>query len=160
MSGNISGRQSIEYAGGQAYNIADGERVTSENYQARLIAAVRGRNTRRSIRYFSVRTKTTVNMSAAMRENLAVMGGAGALFAGLVNDKSAAIYSDCVSVCPRDSSLRAFIMPKLIAGLTAKDEYITIAGNIAIINPWISSDIPNVPVTTAILDKFRSVLSN
>ena len=160
VRGNISGRQNIEYNGGDAYDIADGDRVTSNNYQPRMIAAVRDLYSPRRIKYFSIRTRTTVNMTARMRRNLAEMGGAGALFASLITHKDAAIYAQCVAACPKGMPLRMFIMPLLRVGLAAKNSNIYIADGVNIVNPWVSSDTPNVPVSTAILDKFNSELSN
>lgn len=88
------------------------------------------------------------------------MGGVGALYAALVRDKSAQIYKDCVRVKPAGKTLRAFLSPILRAGLDAKDAAIVVASGVSIVNPWISSDTPNVPVTAAVLDKFSSELSN
>lgn len=88
------------------------------------------------------------------------MGGAGALFASLVSDKTTAIYAACVAACPRQMSLRMFIVPTLRRGLAAKNSIIEIEDNVGIVNPWVSADTPNVPVSAAILDKFNSVLSN
>lgn len=160
IHGNISGRQDIEYNGADAYSIPDGSKVSSNNYQARLIAA--GRNTfgGYKLRYFSVRTRTTVNMTNRMRLNMALMGGSGALFASLISDKTSAIYAQCVAACPAKMPLRMFIVPLLRSGLAAKNANIVIANNVSIVNPWVSSDTPNVPVTSAILDKFNSELSS
>lgn len=95
-----------------------------------------------------------------MRSNLALMGGSGALFASLISDKTSAIYAQCIAACPGNMPLRMFIMPLLRAGLAAKNANIVIADNVSIVNPWVSSDTPNVPVTSAILDKFNSELSS
>lgn len=117
-------------------------------------------STRKMFRYFQVRTRTTVNMTAALRHNLALMGGAGALFASLVSDKTSDIYIACAGVVPRGETLRSFMIPLLRDGLAAKNADIAISGNISIVNPWVSSASPNVPVSQTILDKFSSELSN
>lgn len=157
MVGNLSGRQSIEYGGGAGYDVPIGETITADNYQPRLIFKYRRKDGRR---YYQVRTRTTVNMSAANKTNLSAMGGAGALFAALVRDKQSNIYKACASVCPRDISLRAFIIPLLRQGLIDKVATISIAEGVGIVNPWISTADPNVILPTAILDKFAPVLSN
>lgn len=95
-----------------------------------------------------------------MRSNLALMGGSGALFASLISDKTTAIYTQCVAACPAKMTLRMFIVPLLRAGLAAKNANIVIADNVSIVNPWVSSETPNVPVTSAILNKFNSELSS
>ena len=160
MRGNISGRQPIEYAGGDAYSITDGDRVSSDNYQPRMVAAVRGLYSKRRVKYFSVRTKTTVNMSVKMRESMAIMGGAGAIFASLIRNKETLIYAQCVAAKPVEMTLRAFVFPLLKSALTVKAANIAIADGVSIVNPWVSSDTPNVPVDADVLDKFSSVLSN
>ena len=160
IHGNISGRQDIEYDGADAYSIPDGSKVSSNNYQARLIAAGRTALGGYKLRYFSVRTRTSVNMTARMRLNMALMGGSGALFASLISDKTTAIYAQCVAACPAKMPLRMFIVPLLRSGLAAKNANIVIADNVSIVNPWVSSATPNVPVTSAILDKFNSELSS
>lgn len=124
-----------------------------------MIAAVRDRYGIRRLKYFSIRTRTTVNMTARMRNNMALMGGSGALFASLISDKTSAIYAQCVAACPAKMALRMFIMPLLRSGLAAKNANIVIADNVSIVNPWVSSATPNVPVTSAVLDKFNSELS-
>ena len=98
-------------------------------------------------------------MTTKMRESMAVMGGAGALFASLLADKSAPIYAQCVAAKPAELTLRAFVFPLLQSALTVKAANIAIADGVSIVNPWVSSDTPNVPVSADILDKFSSVLS-
>lgn len=160
VRGNISGRQDIAYNGAPAYDITTGEKVSAEGYQSRLVAQVRNMYTPFQIRTFQVRTRTTVNMTATMRHNLALMGGVGAIFSSLLRQKSSEIYVAIHAACPKKTSLRQFVTPLLRAGLAAKSATITIADGVAIVNPWISSDTPNVPVSAEILAKFASELSN
>lgn len=110
-------------------------------------------------RYFQVRTRTSVNMTAAQRLNLAVMGGAGALFSSLLRHKDAPIYNACVAACPRKMSLRQFVYPALLAGLRDKLAALAIAEGVEIVNPWVSAAEPNVPISTAVHDKFAAQLS-
>lgn len=125
-----------------------------------MIAAVRGLYKPRRIKYFQVRTRTTMNMTAGARETMALMGGVGALYSSLVRNKSAEIYAQCVAACPVNMTLRAFVTRRLRAGLAAKNATIIIAAGVNIVNPWVSSAAPNVPVSNEILDKFSSVLSS
>lgn len=159
MRGSLSGKQELKYGGARAYDHESGI-ISPDEYQARLIAKVLRApySTRR--RYFQVRTRSTVNMTQAYRHNIALMGGSGAMFAELQKMKTSEIYSLCVAVCPREKTLRAFIMPILRAGLAAKTAQIVVADGVVIINPWISSEEPNVPVGADVLDKFSSELSN
>lgn len=162
IAGSLSGRQpeQLKYGGGSGYEVAVGETRAADVYQPRLIAKVLRAYTRKQIKCFCVRTKTSVHMSAANKRNLSIMGGAGALYAALLRDKAAAIYADIVAVKPKQLTLRAFVVPLLRAGLRDKVATIDIADGVGIVNPWISSAEPNVPLRQAVLDKFASELSN
>lgn len=157
MVGNLSGKQTIKYAGGAGYDVPEGEIIAADDYQPRLIVKYRRKDRRR---YYQVRTRTSVNMSAANKANLSAMGGACALFAALVRDKQSEIYKDCVAACPHDVSLRAFIVPKCKAALSGKAATVSIAEGVEIVNPWVSTAEPNVIVAAEVLDKFAPILSN
>lgn len=161
MRGNLSGRQNLTYDGSpSAYDTPVGEVTGADNYNPRVIAKVMREPYANRLYYFQVRTRSTVNMTATMHHNMALMGGSGALFAALLRQKTSNIYKDCMRVCPKRVSLRAFLLPLLRAGLAAKNASITIDTGVVIVNPWVSSDTPNVPVPQTILDKFASELSN
>ena len=162
LRGSLAPRQSLEYSedGAAAYEIPTGETVSARDYQSRLVAKVARLGSVNRVLFFQVRTRSTVNMSAEFRHNCALMGGVGALYAALVRDKSAQIYKDCVRVKPAGKTLRAFLSPILRAGLDEKNAAIVVASGVSIVNPWISSDTPNVPVSAAVLQKFSSELSN
>ena len=154
LSGNISGRQDLNYDGVGAYETT--QPTAASNYAPRIVACAPHR--RRN--YFCVRTKYTANITNRSRLNLATMGGAGAIYSAIVRDKSSAIYAQCVAAKPRQLTLRAFIVPRLREGLAAKDEVISIADGLSIVNPWVSSASPSVQVPQDIIDKFASELSN
>lgn len=158
MRGSLSGNQSLQYGGVSAYDIADGERVSADAYQPRVIAKVLRAPYATRRRYFQIRTRTTVNMSPAMRTALAVMGGAGAIFAALLRNKDAAIYRQCVNACPKHMTLRQFVLPPVMAGLRTKSAQLTISDGLYIVNPWISSETPSVTLPANIIDKFASEL--
>lgn len=162
MRGALAPRQSLAYSedGAAAYDVPTGESVSARNYQSILVAKVARLGSANRLQFFQIRTRSTVNMSAAFRHNCALMGGVGALFAALVRDKSAQVYKDCVRVKPAAKTLRAFLSPILRSGLDAKDTTIVVASGVSIVNPWVSSETPNVPVSAALLDKFSSELSN
>ena len=159
MAGSLSGRQSdqLTYGGSRGYEVAVGDTRTADTYQPQLIVKYRRKD---GARYFQIRTRTSVHMSAANKRNLAIMSGAGALYAALLRDKAAAIYADVVTVKPKERTLRAFVVPLLRNGLRDKVATIAIADGVWIVNPWISSAAANVPVTQEVLDKFASELSN
>lgn len=153
MRGNLSGRQDIEYDGKRAYSIAVGDEISADYYQPRIVAKLM-RSGRRELRYFQVRTTTTVNMTANTQLNMALMGGAGALFASLVRSKDSTIYRDCLDLVTAGKTLRAFMVPILREGLRAKNTHITIGNGVYIVNPWTSNETPNVPVEQSLIDKF------
>lgn len=159
IGGSLSGRQDTEYASGgvKAYALPIGTRAEAIGYRNNLIA-MHNERTRRN--YFQVRTRFTVNVSAVAHRNMAIMGGAGALFAALVRDKSTLIYAQCVAAVPKGETLRSFIVPLISAGLSDKSAQLMITEGVYIVNPWVSSATPNVPVSSAILDKFAGELSN
>lgn len=159
LRGNISGSQQLTYNDAHAYDANIGDKVAAEGYQPRFIAKVRHAAFADRKTFFQVRTRSTVNMTARMKRNLALMGGSGALYASLISDKTTLIYNACVNACPRGITLRAFIVPILRQGLAAKSATIEVKSGVGIVNPWVSSETPNVPVTTAIIDKFASELS-
>lgn len=112
------------------------------------------------IKYFQVRTRSSINMTATMRHNLALMGGVGALVGSLLRHKESAIYAACLAACPKYCSVRQLVSPALRAGLDQKSATIAIADGVSIVNPWVSSATPNVPVSAEIIAKFSSELSN
>lgn len=158
IRGNISGRQDLKYSGGDAYALPANSRISADSYQPRMIARVMWQK-RQRVKYFQVRTRTTINMSAATRLNMALMGGTGALVGSLMSDKTSTICQSCLSLVPKGKTLRGFISPIIRAGLAAKNATIVIGSGVEIVNPWVSSAIPNVQVTKDILNKFASELS-
>lgn len=160
LRGNISGRQEIGYDGHGAYDIPAGDVVSAGNYQSRMVAKVLGVGTYAAMPYFQVRTRQTVNMTAAMKRNLALMGGSGAIYAAIVLDKTAPIYIDCKRVCPAKTTLRQFLVPILRDGLSDKLPVISVAENVTITNPWIYSGTQTVNIKPSVLAKFEDELSN
>lgn len=156
MRGSLSGRQTLEYdqQGGAGFSVPDNTKAAAVNYEPKLIAM---RSDKKRRNYFQVRTRSTVNMTANVRKGLAVMGGAGAIFASLANNKQSLIYQQCVAAMPAGITLRQFVLPPVMAALAAKETTATIADGVAIDNPWLVAS-PNVPVTAAIISKFSAVL--
>ena len=154
LSGNISGRQDLNYDGVGAYETT--QPTAASNYAPRLVAfqPLMRRN------YFCVRTKYTANITERSRLNLALLGGSGAIYSAIVRDKSSNVYAQCVAAKPRQLTLRAFLVPLIRAGLAGKMENIAIADGISIVNPWVSSATPSVQVPQNVLDKFAPILSN
>lgn len=162
MRGSLSGRQDIRYTANdvEGYYTPDGEITPANDYQPKLIAHYRSDRNRR---FFCVRTRSSINMTAPVRRTMALMGGAGAIYAAIVREKSSPIYIACMNDWKsnglKGTTFRMHVMRILIDGLDDYDATITI-GTANIINPWVSSETPNVVIPQAIIDKFNSVLSN
>lgn len=159
MRGSVSQVQTdLDYDGGDAYSVPVGSRTSAANYLPILVAklAQRGRNV--PLRYFQVRGRSSVNMTAANKHNLALMGGVGALIGGLLSDKTTPIYNACASLVPAGKTFRSFLAPILRSGLDRKLTNIVVADGVVIVNPWISTDTPNVPVSQEVKNKFLSEL--
>lgn len=146
--------------GGKAYDAPDGVKTSAINYQPRLVAA---KVSRTGVKYFIVRTRSSVNMTTNARRNMALMGGAGAIYAALLSDKTSAIYAACINAWGESrehTTFRAFMIRKIRPALAAKESTITIADGVIIDNPWVTSGTPNVPVSAAVLAKFAPMLNN
>lgn len=160
MRGSLSGSQSLKYNDDDAYSIAEGERVGADQYQPIMVAKVKGLYSRRRVKYYNVRTRSTVNMTPAVKMSMSAMGGACAIYAAIVNDKTSTIYNNCIAACPNEMTLRQFIMPLLINGLRNKVAQIELAPLLTITNPWVYDGQQSITLPANILDKFASVLSN
>lgn len=140
ICGSISGRQNLEYNGVHAYELQSDALTPADYYRPTLVA----RYTRtRDLRYYQVRTRTSVRLSAPARLNLAVLGGAGAIFAALVNRG--------------EDVHRSISFPVLMDMLRTKASSAQCEG-VAVDNPWRVQN-PNVSIAPAIINKFQSVLS-
>lgn len=159
LRGNLSGNQDIMYNNSSAYDLGDGERVSADNYEPRLVAKITGKDVYHLVKYFQIRTRTTINMTNAMRTNLALMGGTGAIVGALMRDKTANIYKDCVRACPKKMTLRAFVSPIIRTGLAIKASTFTIADGVTITNPWIYQGTQTLNIDQNIINKFNSILS-
>lgn len=88
MRGNLGEKQNLFYNpnNNRAYDSIMGEVNPALNYEPRLIASKGRRN------YFSVKTKSSVHLTQASKTAMSLLGGVGAIYAALVNDKTAAVY--------------------------------------------------------------------
>lgn len=158
IRGNISGRQDLTYDGGDAYSVTG--KVAAEGYQPRLVAKVRRLSEPNMIRYYQIRTRSSVNMTATQKHYLAVMGGAGALFAGLLNSKNTQLYADCIVEWKSrgvGQTFRKFMigdLMKMVDGHYSALNY----GDSIFYNPWVDDSEQSVPVKQSIIDKFMSEL--
>lgn len=140
LRGSVSGKQSLTYQGTRAYEVQSDALISADTYRPTLVAKLMSK---RNLKYYQVRTKSSVHLSPQARLNLAVMGGAGAIFAALVN---------------RGENLhRVVAFPVLMNMLRTKASMAVFEG-IAVDNPWRVQN-PNVTIAPAIIEKFNSELS-
>lgn len=140
VRGSISGAQTLTYGGVQAYDVSTTEKIAADTYRPTLVAKRLERNGRL---FYQVRTRTSVHLSALARMNLAVLGGAGAIFAALVN---------------RGEDVHRYLtFPVLMDMLRTKSNGAQCEG-VAVDNPWRVQN-PNVSIAPAIIYKFNNELS-
>lgn len=168
MRGNLSGAQKLQYPTDNqgAYEGPEGSVNYARNYSPRFVGAKRASDGRK---YFSVRTKSANHLTAKSKTAMALLGGAGAMYAAIVSNKSSQLYTSLYAQYLKIQELgdkrtfRAFMMDYLRRGLAAKSATILITGPLApvsIDNPWnTNANVPNVQVSQAILVKFWGELA-
>ena len=96
MRGNLSGEQDLRYADGtKAYEAVDGQANAAKNYQPRFVGAKRAST---GLKYFSVKTKATTNLTSNAKKAMARLGGMGAFIGVILADKSSALYTKLQSL--------------------------------------------------------------
>lgn len=169
MRGNLSGAQKLQYPTDNqgAYEAPVGSVNYARNYSPRFVGAKRAKD---GHKYFSVRTKTANHLTAKAKKAMALLGGAGAMYAAIVRDKSSQLYTSLYAQFLKFQEMgdkrtfRAFMMDVLRRGLDEKAATIVVAGPlspISIDNPWNTTETnPNVQVSQAVLVKFWGELAN
>ncbi len=91
IRGNLSGRQDLRYAenDNKAYESPAGSVNYARNYTPRFVGAKVAKS---GLKYFSVRTKSAVNMSPKAIKAMALLGGTGAIVGAILANKSEAPY--------------------------------------------------------------------
>lgn len=174
MRGNLSGSQKLNYPtdNNAAYDSPVGSRNYATNYQPRFIGAKRASD---NLKYFAVRTKSAIGLTARSKHVMALLGGAGAMIGSILNtplQKSAceAAYDLAKkSGATSAKSLRQFLTEKLQEGLEAKAAIISIRGTYGeetatffARNPWVyttQSGGQEVKVSNTVLVKFWTELA-
>lgn len=94
MRGNLSGNQDLVYPteNNKAYESPVGSVNYARNYAARFIGAKIAKS---GLKYFAVRTKSATHLTSAAKHAMALLGGAGAIYAAIVNNptKKAAVMA-------------------------------------------------------------------
>lgn len=167
LSGNLSGNQDLKYpTNNKAFESPEGSVNYARNYKSRFIGAVRRKD---GLCYFSVKTKTATHITARSLQAMALLGGAGAMYAALVRDKTSDIYANIYAQWVElqnygsTKTFRKYVMDNFRQMLAIKAPTATFAGprgSITVNNPWIAeAQTVGVQVTNAILVKFWDQLS-
>lgn len=140
IRGSLSGWQAITYDGVKAYDVSTTEKTAADYYRPTLVAKRIERNGRL---YYQVRTRTSVHLTAGARMNLAVLGGAGAIFAALLN---------------RGENVHRHLTFPVLMDMLRNKVSMAFCEGIAVDNPWKVQN-PNVSIAPAIISKFQTELS-
>lgn len=171
MRGNLSGNQSLEYPteNNRAWDAPSEKREYAQNYQPRFIGA---KVSRTGKKYFSVRTKSAVFMSPAVRKQQAVLSMSSVIANILMTDL--AIYASLrnlyLAYHQENWTFKRWLMDNIKDGLSNKKTIVFPSqGELAAIfvkNPYISTTQPSTAhdisdsVPTELLVKFWEQLAN
>lgn len=154
IRGNMSGRQNLVYAenDNKAFEAPQGQVNYARNYTPRFVGAKRAKDGRK---YFSVRTKNGVNLSAKSMKAMSLLGGTGAIYAAIVNSDTLrngveTVYRYLIDRTqqglsggiPVDTTFRQYVSGVVRRALEDKAATITFAGGagvqpVNINNPWV-----------------------
>lgn len=167
MSGNLSGAQNLKYPtkDNKAYESPEGSVNYARNYKNRFIGAVRRKD---GMCYFSVKTKTATHITPRSLKAMALLGGAGAMYAALVRDKASAtyagIYAQWVELqnVGNPKTFRQYVMDNFRQMLATSSDNVVFSGPrpaVTVNNPWRGEQSTDVTISREILVKFWPQLS-
>lgn len=169
IRGNMSGRQDLRYAenDNKAFEGPQGTRNYARNYSPRFIGAKISASGRK---YFAVKTKSASRLTTKSLKAMALLGGAGAIYASMIRRQDLTPYTSMMRLYEYNidrlgytSSFRRFVMDFLRNGLQNKVQNFT--ANVASIsvsfkNPWYDGSMTDgATVTNGILVKFWQQLA-
>lgn len=145
LRGNLSGTQKLQYAqnNNPAFDAPEGRVNYARNYKTRYIGAKRGSD---GLTYFAVRQRNGIKVNKQTKLAMALLGGAGALRAGILNNdvvraKIEEKYEQGIaSGYITGVSFSKYVFNTLYRGLKQKTPAISFLvpghGNTNIYNPW------------------------
>lgn len=165
MRGNLSGRQDLLYPSNdnKAYEGPVGSVNYAQNYAPRFVGAKLSKTGKK---YFTVRTKSANHLTAKSKKAMALLGGAGAIYAALLKAPTLKANAQAVYVKAQElgdvRSFRAFMMDYIRTALIEHSETISlnIAGaSVSIDNPWEkTTGALNIAISNTIRVKFWTEL--
>lgn len=169
VQGNLSGKQVLKYAdhNNPAYEAPRGKRNYARNYRPSYIGAfVSGTGTK----YFAVKTKSAVHLTNKSLQAMALQGGAGAMFAALIKDRTSVLFIQAELLyknngIDKKQTMRKFYTDLFRQMLAAKSASISVTDAVTgtvltIQNPWVSTTTINLPVSNDVLVKFWDQLAD
>ena len=169
LTGNISGSQDLEYPdnNNKAFYSPLGTLNYAKNYQPRFIAYQIRQSNRR---YFNIRTKTAFHATTRAMKAVSLLGGAGAMYASLLNNKSTTTYQqihaqwEALRALGMTDTFRQYVMGKLRAMIVAHAEDTVFSGPAtgqpSVINPWFEgSQTSALLISESIIVKFWTYLA-
>lgn len=169
LRGNLSGRQNLVYptSDNKAYDSPVGSRNYARNYRASFIGAKRASD---ALKYFAVRTKSAIGMTAKVKKNMALQGGVGAMIAKIISSSTFATqYGFLVATYNAQSfaeptSFRKWLSDKLRKMILTHTAQIVIGAapkQVTINNPWFDgTQTAGIEVSDEILVKFWTELAS
>lgn len=161
MRGDLSGGEKNTYNGGQsAWYAANSGELHAENYSKRYIGSRKSANGKK---FFSLRTKVTIDMTAN-RFPMAVFGGTASLASYVKKDLSlmGPLKVLFLALKQPGETYSKWLYNKLYPAIMLKQASVTITDGetaVTINNPWITGGTgTSEPVPQAIVDKFASEL--
>lgn len=162
IRGQLSGRQNLLYAenDNKAYEGPVGSKNYARNYTPRFVGAKIASSGKK---YFSVRTKSCNHLTAKAKKAMALLGGAGALYAGILAAKGttyANLYAQWIELTAMGEtrSFRTCIMAAIRVALQSGAENVIYAGPrgaVTFKNPWYDGTMTSdAMVSDLILTKF------
>lgn len=168
MRGNLSGAQNLKYPteNNKAFESPEGSVNYACNYGTRFIGAKRASD---GLKYFAVKTKTATHITPRSLQAMALLGGAGAMYAALVRDKASAsytgIYAQWVELqnVGNPKTFRQYVMDNFRHALASKQSTVVFAGPrpaVTVNNPWVSEQTADMSISREILTKFWPQLAS
>lgn len=176
MRGNLSGTQKdLVYPtnDNKAYDAPTGVRSYARNYQPIFVGAKRVSDGKK---YFSVKTKTAVNITDKSQKAMALLGGTAAIIAAILRNKTGQVRLNCVTAFlyaksqgeEHTGTLREFLTYKIKNALNMKRPGCFVARlsatqMFAIQNPWSSIEYDGasvISITNESLVKFWPLLAD
>ena len=173
VRGNLSGKQNLLYPtkNNSAWDIPSDKRNYATNYAPRYVGAKRSRDGRT---YFSVKQRSSVSMSDAMRKQQAVLGGSKAIYDALIHNpltigRMQALYHESPERNSYGWSMYKWAYYQISGQVGSKIAGIRIIGKLngqtplVVQNPWIGTSVVGAVIITIsdeILAKFWMQLAN